>query len=61
VTNIAAADLPNGSVVADDASAWFKVQPNGWQVTGHGPAADDRHIDWQIQRGAQVLRAGDGR
>ncbi len=62
MTDIKAADLPVGSVVADRHSAWFKDHPRDWaQWRGtRGDYAPDHFIDSALDDGATVLRHGYG-
>lgn len=58
-----AADLPVGSVVADDVQALFRYGPSGdsWRTTWGGASrVDDAYVDQVLAAGAQVLRTGDG-
>jgi hypothetical protein len=65
--NPRAADLPVGSVVADDRSriAWYATGRPGeyddrWDATGSSVTSPDSSIDWALRHGATVLRVGDG-
>ncbi len=59
-----AADLPDGSVVADSETAYIKTHPSRtaqWRGTRGG-----YHANWEIdqvlaQPDSQILRVGDGR
>ena len=57
-----AADLPEGSVVANAGSAWIKRSPgtSPWRSTA-GIYVPDELVDEALSRGADVLRVGDGR
>jgi hypothetical protein len=57
---IRAADLPDGSVVANAAKAWIKTRPAGdtqWCTTA-GSHEHDVHVDRALADGATVLRYG---
>ncbi len=60
MAGIKAADLPDGSVVADDHSAWIKSHPREWaQWRGtDGGFAPDEFIDSALADKAAVLREG---
>lgn len=59
-----AADLPLGSVVTGLRRAWVKVDEDKghgvWHGTGSNETDYDEEIQVYIDRGAQVLRVGDG-
>ena len=60
MTDIKAADLPDGSVVADDNTAWIKNHPTvtaAWRGTDGGYAGNWL-VDKALEKGAQVLRGG---
>lgn len=55
-----AADLPDGSVVADDFHAYIKTHPTAhdpWRGT-NGSYAGDWYVDKLLAEGAKVLRKG---
>lgn len=60
---LTSADLPVGSVVADETRTWIKTERTGdlaaycWQPGGWS----DSQIDQHRERGAEVLRVGDGK
>lgn len=60
MAEVRAADLPDGSVVADDHTAWIKNHPREWaQWRGtDGGYAPDEFIDSALADGAMVLRGG---
>ncbi|WP_045740767.1 hypothetical protein [Actinoplanes rectilineatus] len=58
-----AADLPVGSVVAGKRRAWVKVdvEPSGtWHGSGSNEFEYDDWVQEYLDKGAQVLRVGDG-
>jgi hypothetical protein len=60
MTNVKAADLPDGSVVANDRAAFIKTHPtkdSPWRGTD-GSYAGDWYVDSLLGRGAVVLREG---
>jgi hypothetical protein len=57
---ITAADLPVGSVVANNTAAFIKIRIDmspQWRGT-NGTQVHNEHIDQQLRRGAAVLREG---
>jgi hypothetical protein len=61
MTATKAADLPSGSVVATEFTAWIKSEPGWWQVTGDEVSETEDDVQDFLNEGAQVLRVGDGR
>jgi hypothetical protein len=60
MADINAADLPVGSVVANDTAAFIKIRMSmspHWRGT-NGTQVHNEHIDQHMQRGAVVLREG---
>lgn len=58
-----AVDLSLGSVVAGVRRAWVKIDDEGygmWHGTGSNYSDYDDEVQVQLDRGAQVLRVGDG-
>jgi hypothetical protein len=57
-----AADLPDGSVVANRNKAWIKNHPSGWSPwrSTQGSYEHDKFIDEALASGATVLRYGYG-
>lgn len=62
MTDIKAADLPEGSVVANERHAWVKSHPSAhsqWRGTSGGYYPDEL-VDKELAAGAMVLREGQG-
>jgi hypothetical protein len=57
-----AADLPEGSVVAEIGLAWIKGSQDWWYATGirREHAYLNEEIDHRLATGAAVLRVGNG-
>lgn len=59
MTAVRAADLPKGSVVAEENCVWIKIARSCWQCTDGG-GADNSYINGLLANGARVLRVGTG-
>ena len=65
MTDVKAADLPEGSIVVDDNRllAWIaigppRVTPTRWLVTGSGAYVRSDEVDAALEYSAKVLRVG---
>lgn len=58
MTAIKAADLPEGSVVANASKAWIKADEDNWYRTISDDCYWDSDVQAEIDAGAVVLREG---
>lgn len=58
MAGIRAADLPDGSVIANEVQAWIKTEAGRWLATGDDMSIHEYEAQEALDDGATVLRTG---